>query len=158
MKHTVTKPEKSDDLLDEAVSKLMWATMLMKDDLERGLVERGLTGTRAQTLWAIFHREPVTQRELAAALKVTPRNVTTLVDALEDGGFVTRKNHPIDRRATHIDLTSKGRAAVSRMKTEKLTFARNLFGNVAAPELRQFVRMLNRVIARLETLRPDPGE
>jgi DNA-binding MarR family transcriptional regulator len=158
VEHTVTKPKKSDDPLDEAVSKLMWATMLMKNDIERGLVERGLTGTRAQALWAIFHREPVTQRELATALNVTPRNVTTLVDALEDGGFVKRRNHPIDRRATHVDLTSKGRAAVLRMKTEKLTFARNLFGNVAAPELRQFVRMLDRVIARLEKLRPDPDD
>ncbi len=41
----------------------------------------------------------MTQRALADALQVTPRNVTGLVDALADSGFVERAPHPTDRRA-----------------------------------------------------------
>ena len=40
----------------------------------------------------MHHNGPTTQRELADALKVTPRNVTGLVA----GGFVTRERHPTD--------------------------------------------------------------
>lgn len=54
-----------------------------------------LTRSRAKALWGIAPRTPVTQRDLADALKVSPRNVTTLVDALENDGFVLRKAHAL---------------------------------------------------------------
>jgi DNA-binding MarR family transcriptional regulator len=153
--------ERHDDdsaaLLDIALSRLMLASVMIADDIERGLAERGLTRARATALWEILHREPVTQRELADALKVTPRNVTTLVDAMEKTGFVRRKDHPTDRRATIVDLTPKGRKAVSRMKVEARAFAHDLFGALCASELRQFVGTLDRVIARLEQLLPMPA-
>ena len=113
----VTKARKNDHAaLDTALSKLMLTSMMIADDIDRGLAERGLTRARATALWEILHREPVTQRELADALKVTPRNVTALVDAMEKTGFVKRTDHPTDRRATIVALTPKGRKAGSRMK------------------------------------------
>jgi DNA-binding MarR family transcriptional regulator len=155
----VTKSQENNRaaLLDTALSRLMLASVMMADDIERGLAERGLTRARATALWEILHREPVTQRELADALKVTPRNVTTLVDAMEKTGFVKRTDHPSDRRATIVALTSKGRKAVSRMKVEKQAFAEALFGGLDASELQHFVSTLDRVIGRLEPLLSTPA-
>ena len=45
---------------------------------------------------------------LSEELCVTRRNVTALVDALEDEGLVRRASHPTDRRATIIELTREG--------------------------------------------------
>ena len=135
----------------------MLASVMMADDIERGLAERGLTRARATALWEILHREPVTQRELADALKVTPRNVTALVDAMEKTGFVRRRDHPSDRRATLVALTPKGRRAVSRMKAEKQAFAEALVGGLDSSELERFVGTLDRIIRRLEHLLAMPA-
>ena len=154
----VTKARKNDHAaLDIALSKLMLTSMMIADDIDRGLAERGLTRARATALWEVLHREPVTQRELADALKVTPRNVTALVDALEKTGFVKRTDHPTDRRATIVALTPKGRKAGSRMKVEKQGFAEALFGGLTASQLQNFVGGLDHVIGRLEQLISTPA-
>ena len=60
----------------------------------------------------------MTQRTLSHALRVSPRNVTGLLDALEAGGYVTRGRHPTDRRATLGSLTDQGAAAAARMHAD----------------------------------------
>jgi DNA-binding MarR family transcriptional regulator len=47
--------------------------------------------------------------QIAAALEVTPRRVTSLVEALEGDALVTRRPHPRDRRSTLVTLTEAGR-------------------------------------------------
>jgi hypothetical protein len=87
-------------------------------------------GSSLSSLRETCHREPITRRELAAAPKVTPRNVRTLVNALEHTGFVKRTDHPSDRRATIVALTLKGSEAMSRMKIGKARLCR---GTVRRP-------------------------
>jgi DNA-binding MarR family transcriptional regulator len=130
----------------------MLASLMMADDIDRGLAERGLTRARAKALWEIAQRTPVTQRDLADALKVSPRNVTTLVDALEKDGFVLRKDHPTDRRAILLALSAKGGRAVSKMKREAHRFAQELFGNLKPDALRNFLGALDHVTRKLERL------
>lgn len=142
-------------LMDAALARLMAASIMMADDIEQGLAERGLTRARATALWEVLHREPITQRQLAEALKVTPRNVTALVDAMEKTGFVKRKDHPTDRRATVVDLTPRGREAVSLMKEEARAFAQQLFGSLTASVLQNFVGTLDHVIDKLSPLASD---
>jgi DNA-binding MarR family transcriptional regulator len=133
----------------------MLASLMMADDMDKGLAKRGLTRTRAKALWEIAHRTPVTQRDLADALKVSPRNVTTLVDALEKDGFVLRKDHPTDRRAVVLDLSEKGSRAVSRMKRDAHRFAQDLFGDLEPEMLRAFLGTLDDVTKKLERLISD---
>lgn len=81
----------------------------MSQDRQHGLEHLGLTPARATVVWQIHRRGPITQRALADHLDVTPRNVTGLVDGLEQTGFVTREPHPSDRRAILVTLTAQGR-------------------------------------------------
>src|ERR1700742_4325910 len=52
----------------------------------------------------------MTMTELAKALDVTQRRITSLVDALEADGLVERRRHPTDGRSTFATLTKKGLA------------------------------------------------
>lgn len=139
-------------LADKALAQLMLASLMMADDMDKSLAKRGLTRTRANALWEIAHRMPITQRELADVLRVTPRNVTTLVDALEKDGFVLRENHPRDRRAISLGLSDKGRRAVSRMRREAHQLAQDLFGNLEPDALRNFLDTLDHVTKNIERL------
>ena len=54
------------------------------------------------------HPEGLTMTGLAAALGVTGRRVTVLVDALVEDGLVARYAHPTDGRSTIIEITEAG--------------------------------------------------
>ena len=133
----------------EALMRLFELTVRLGEEMEKGLVERGLTRARATVIWQLHERGPVTQRTLSEALRVSPRNVTGLLDALEAGGYVTRGRHPTDRRASLVSLTEHGAAAAARLHADYQMGARVLLGGVSAADLATFVGVLNHVLDRL---------
>jgi DNA-binding MarR family transcriptional regulator len=100
-------------------------------------------------LWELGQRGPVPQRVLAEALKVTPRAVTGLVDALVADGLVTREPHPGDRRATLVTVTPRGETLVAQLKRDHKGLARALFAPMSRREFDGFARGLDGVIERL---------
>ena len=109
----------------------------------------GLTPARTHLLWELGRRGPVPQRVLADALKVTPRAVTGLVDALVADRLVTREAHPTDRRATLVTFTPRGEALVDQLKRDHKALARALFASMSEREFDSFARSLPGLIDRL---------
>lgn len=123
--------------------------VLLNDDMTQAIEALDLTPARTHLLWALGQRGPVTQRVLADALKVTPRAVTGLVDALVASGLVTREPHPTDRRATLVTLTNRGAKLVAQLKRDHRALARALFAPMARREFDCFERGLTGVITAL---------
>src|SRR3989337_2175600 len=76
------------------------------------LQDRGLTYARMRLLGALHCGGPQIMSSISDELGVTRRNVTALVDALEEEGLVRRRPHPTDRRATVIEMTGRGARAI----------------------------------------------
>jgi DNA-binding MarR family transcriptional regulator len=123
--------------------------VVLNDDMTQAIEALGLTLSRTHLLWELGQRGPVPQRVLAEALKVTPRAVTGLVDALVADGLVTRELHPSDRRATLVTFTSRGEKLVAQLKRDHKALARALFAPTSRRELESFGRTLAGVIDRL---------
>jgi DNA-binding MarR family transcriptional regulator len=70
----------------------------------------GITPPRLGVLQALFAKGPQIMAELADRLEVSARNVTVLIDGMERDGFLERRAHTTDRRATVIALTPAGEA------------------------------------------------
>jgi DNA-binding MarR family transcriptional regulator len=104
---------------------------------------------RTHLLWELGQHGPVQQRVLAEALKVTPRAVTGLVDALVADGLVTREPHPTDRRATLVTFTPRGDVLVAQLKRDHRALARALFASMSGREFESFSRSLAGLIDRL---------
>lgn len=132
-----------------ALERLFDLAVVLGDLMNRRLEELGLTPARAEVLWLLHRGGPLTQRQLSQTLKCTPRNVTGLVDALQAAGFVTRKPHPTDRRATLVTLTRHGQAVASGWSAEHRQGAGQLFGDISPADLATFVAVLDQVLARL---------
>jgi DNA-binding MarR family transcriptional regulator len=130
-----------------ALERLWGVAILLSDQMQGGLAERGLTLARAAVIWQLQRDGPSTQHSLSRALRVTPRNITGLVDALEVDGIVARAAHPSDRRATLVSLTEKGAALARTLRREQDQFAQKLFDGVRTRELASFVKVLDRVLA-----------
>ena len=123
--------------------------VLLNDDMTRDLERRGLTRSRAHVVWEIRHRGPSTQQTLARALRVSPRAITGLVDALVVSGFVTREPHPDDRRATLVTFTRHGEKTAKQLERDHVEFARKLFADLPETTYQGFSRGLDAVLGRL---------
>jgi DNA-binding MarR family transcriptional regulator len=112
------------------------------DVQDMGAREHGLGFARGRVLWALHDSGPVLMRKLSQVLRVTPRTVTGLVDALEADGWVTRSPHPADRRATIISLTPAAETTLARLRTAYEGFAHDLLDDVSADDLASSRRVI----------------
>ncbi|MGY1620043.1 MarR family winged helix-turn-helix transcriptional regulator [Geodermatophilus sp. SYSU D00691] len=131
------------------LDRILELVAVLEVDTREGLARDGLTPARAHLIWELQHRGPLPQRALAEALRVSPRNVTGLVDGLVESGFVTREPHPTDRRATLVSFTPHGAEVAARLEREHDEFARILFADLPADRFRAFADVLDHVLARL---------
>jgi DNA-binding MarR family transcriptional regulator len=139
-----------------ALDQVLELVVLLNEDMTRSLARIGLTGARAHVLWELHHRGPTTQRVLADALQVSPRNITGLVDGLVETGFVTREPHPGDRRATLVSFTEHGHATAKALAEDHQALARTLFAGMSAARFDGLVGGLGEVLDRLRAELPDP--
>jgi DNA-binding MarR family transcriptional regulator len=135
----------------DALERLFELTVLLGEAMEQDLRRRNLTRPRAALLWVLHHRGPLKQAELAQALRVTPRNVTGLLDGLQAAGLVARSPHPTDRRATLVTLTGIGAAAAKALHTDQLKLADYLFTGLSPAELGGFILTLEGLLASLHS-------
>jgi DNA-binding MarR family transcriptional regulator len=114
----------------------------------------GLSLARFRVLSALQSAGRIRMNELSAALGVAPRTVTTIIDALEKDGMVTRLPDPADRRATLLDITQDGLDQLGRFRGMHDSAAAELFDVLTPAERRQLAGLLRRLKAAADA---DPG-
>jgi DNA-binding MarR family transcriptional regulator len=119
----------------------------------RALVGDALSYSRMRLLCELHDVGSQRMADLASALDVTPRNVTSLVDGLERDGFVRRRPHPTDRRATVIELTDSAHGAVNRSMEHQAAIG-HLFETLAPADRATLIRLIGDVESRM---RPGAG-
>jgi DNA-binding MarR family transcriptional regulator len=84
---------------------------------ERYAESQGLSEGRLQLLFVLrrFGEKGISLGRVAELMRVSPRNVTGLMDNLERAGLVERVPDPDDRRSIHARLTESGRARIDSM-------------------------------------------
>lgn len=153
--HNVSSSETADR--SGALERLWGVAIVLGNGMQVGLAERGVTVARAGLIWQLQLSGPLTQQALSRALRVTPRNVTGLVDALEADGIVARTAHPSDRRSTIVGLTDKGTSLARALRRDQDAFAQRLFDGFTPGELSRFTAVLDRVLARIMKAMPNSG-
>ena len=83
--------------------------------------------------------------DLAAKLEIVPRSATTMVDGLENAGFVTRRMDPCDRRSILLAPTAKGQDLIARLAEERTASAETLFTPLSADEKLELLRLLGSI-------------
>lgn len=134
------------------LDRLLAISQLLEADQASELERRGLTTARTHLLWVLYHGGPMTQIHLAEAIGVTPRNVTSLVDALDATGFARREPHPTDRRAVLVHLTERGLSIMEAMDAEHTAFGGDLVAGLDDDTIDTVARALEHIHARLAEL------
>jgi len=76
---------------------------------------------------------------LGDELGLTPRNMTALVDAMEQEGLVARRAHPTDRRAVLVELTPAGLRTADELLEPRIGELTGLFDELAPAERERFL-------------------
>ncbi len=106
------------------------------------LQEGSISYARMRLLGTLHCNGPQIMSSISDELGVTKRNVTALVDALEEEGLVRRRPHPTDRRATVIELTGQGLETTDSMYEEHRVAVSELFAGLSEDEQRELMRLL----------------
>lgn len=106
--------------------------------------------SRMRLLWTLKCGGSRIMSEISEELGVSRRNVTALVDALEDEGHVRRRNHPTDRRATLIELTDRGRESTGRLFEQHRAAVARIFEALPEDDREEMIRLMGRIREALQ--------
>jgi DNA-binding MarR family transcriptional regulator len=96
---------------------------------------------------------PAIMRDLGTRLGVTPRNMTAIVDSLEEANLVIRRPHPTDRRATLVELAPGG-ARAEHALSPRLDMMAQIFAGLTAAERQQLSTLLVKLTRTMRAGRP----
>jgi DNA-binding MarR family transcriptional regulator len=88
----------------------------MHRDFMASVAQFELTQKQAATLWLIHANPAVSQVSIAAALGMDRATMMSVIDRLEDRGYVIRKRSMVDRRRQELYLTPSGQNTLRKVK------------------------------------------
>jgi DNA-binding MarR family transcriptional regulator len=110
----------------------------------------GMNYARLRLLQALHCGGPAIMRDLGTQLGATPRNMTAIVDALEEARLVVRRPHPTDRRATLIELSPAGARAAAQAIGPQLDAISEIFAGLTPVEREQFSAVLAKLMQAMK--------
>jgi DNA-binding MarR family transcriptional regulator len=126
---------------------------LVSRRLRHGYLQRleplGLTPGQARALRALIDAgRPLRMVGLADELRIVPRSVTPVIDALEETGLVRRQVDPANRRSTLVVITPAGRQVHEQAREARLQAGRELFAVLSQEQRDQLKGLLSAVEAQ----------
>jgi len=141
--------EKS-DLISEIIKLEHRANRLIRQHSLDAWMELNLTIPQLKSLFFIANHPSTNSSKLAAALGVTPSNVTGIVDRLVEQGVVSRREKPEDRRALILKVTEKGEAILSGLRERRTSKMLGILGRMSMEELSYLARGLSSLVKAAE--------
>jgi DNA-binding MarR family transcriptional regulator len=105
-----------------------------------------LTVPQVKTLFFVSNQSGTNPTRLAAALGVTPPNVTGIVDRLVEQGLLIRRNSNEDRRALVLHTTDKAESILSGLRGRRTDVLREIYDYLEEGDLSQLAEGLSNVV------------
>ncbi|MDO5696892.1 MAG: MarR family transcriptional regulator [Dermatophilus congolensis] len=134
------------DAPDSLGDLFLAVSRLLRRDYLDALEPHGITPHQGRALRVVVDRGPLRLGMLAEALRVAPRSVTDVVDALETAGLVRRFPDPDDRRAIAVEATDAGRATAEAAGRLRREHADGFFGSLTDADRRELARLLRSLL------------
>ena len=130
-------PNEVDISAIEALAALRLAGRAIHHLQERWGAKHDLSEGRMGILFRLSRCGDIPLGELAGIMAMTPRNITGLVDHLENDGLVERVPDPEDRRSVRARLTPAGRERIDAIWKEGLDHQFEMVEGMSKEDLAQ---------------------
>ena len=142
----MTVPKEPPELLQSTGYLLARAGSESRRRFVEALARQDLTLAAYSVLMILGGAGSATQRQLAGAAGIDPRNLVPILDDLQERGFITRDAHPADRRRHAVKLSPPGRAKLERLAEVGAAAERHLLEPLSAAERKQLGRLLAKLL------------
>ena len=133
-------------------SALMAVTRGLRRGWADSIAHTGLAPHQARALRMIAAEGPLRPGALAERLRIAPRSVTEVVDALVERDLVRREPDPDDRRAMTLTITDAGHGLVGEITAIRRAHTEQVFDAVLSGEEQDTLALLlGRLAERLTT-------
>lgn len=107
-----------------------------------------ITHSQWFVLTVIEHLKKRSIKDIAETMEMSSSAATQLVDGLVQGGFVTRKEDPNDRRLVQLELSLKGKKHIAATKEMRINEMAEIFDALTDKELEEFVRLHKKILLK----------
>jgi MarR family transcriptional regulator, organic hydroperoxide resistance regulator len=99
-------------------------------------MDLSLTVPQLKCLFFISNQGKTNFRKLAERLKVSPSNITGIIDRLVEQGLVTRAENPEDRRILLLQTTPKGETMIAELREKRSSYLAQILTDLKMEELK----------------------
>lgn len=133
------------------------AATLLDEVFEKFYNSFGLTRVQffALHLIVMSGEEGLTLSELSKSMSVSKPNVTTLIDRMENNGFVKRVQDKNDRRSSKLAVTNEGLRIFDLTQPRKEKFVKDVFSFLTEAELKKANELLQKFEEELLIIKED---
>lgn len=115
----------------------------------------GLNLSEASLLAYVAEIGPLTQTRLAEGLGLGRAATGSVIDSLEQAGFVVRQPDPLDRRVWLVDVTVVGRQLVQEVDARDVILRKELRTGISREDRHQLAEVLVRLGNNLADILAD---
>jgi MarR family multiple antibiotic resistance transcriptional regulator len=101
-------------------------------------------------LFMIQHTQPVSFKQLAAQLYVTPGAVSQLVEGLEQYKLIKRQSDPKDRRIQCLEISPEGKQLIERIENQRQRIMESVMAGLTDHELAVWLRIQKKLLEQLQ--------
>jgi DNA-binding MarR family transcriptional regulator len=149
--HKREAPARRDSEGDETLSELFWSVARqLRETSQETLAPWDISPSHWRALRVLARHGPIRLSELSDHLRIAPRSVTEVIDALEARNLVGRRPDPADRRATLVELTEHGSGILRAIKEARGAEAERLFSRLGEDDRTQLARILRELQSQAE--------
>jgi DNA-binding MarR family transcriptional regulator len=146
LQHELKKKQPFEWPEQEAALGLLRTSDQLQIRFARLFREHGLTPAQYNILRILRGEgKPLPILEIAGRTVAVVPGITGLIDRLEQAGFVNRLRCEKDRRVIHVALTELGRMTLAGLDEPLLALHRTLLGHLSQAELKELIRLLEKV-------------
>jgi MarR family transcriptional regulator, lower aerobic nicotinate degradation pathway regulator len=136
-----------------AISRRLMKLHLATEDW---VTSAGLRPRSFGVMTCIAECEPVSQKQISDRLGLDPSDLVSVIDVLEEAGFVLRVRDQDDRRRYALTLTPAGRGALSRLEALAAVVQDEMLAPLDADDRAMFLRLVHEIVAHHATIGASP--
>ena len=112
--------------------------------------QQDVSPTQMELLLSVKHLQPVSVKEIAAQMRLTPGAVTQLMEGLVANGYIERRADAHDRRVTNVIIADGGSKKLKELWERRKSMLRKIMQELDTDELAVMLRVQEKILHHLE--------
>lgn len=136
---------------------LMSNHLMVQKALVSSVKDTGLTPGQPKVLDYLLHHDGAIQKEIAIFCHIEPASLSTILNGMENKGYIERKNTDNNRRSLHVYLTETGKKYANRLNLEFTKIESEALKGFSESEVQQLQDLLGRLYENMVNIQEKEG-